>query len=94
MVGLRGFSPPAGSGFLEPGIWLALTALFAVVTAFPNTQEIMGRYRPALGVRPRARRNALLTWRPTRPWGVAVGIVALVALAYVSGTTEFLYFQF
>ncbi|MCH8189015.1 MAG: MBOAT family protein [Proteobacteria bacterium] len=94
MVGLRGFSPPAGSGFLEPGIWLALAALFAVVTAFPNTQEIMGRYRPALGVQPRTRRNAPLTWRPTRPWGVAVAIVALVALAYVSGTTEFLYFRF
>ena len=94
MAGLRGFSPPAGSGFMEPGIWLALAALFAIVTAFPNTQEIMGRYRPALGAELRARRDARLTWRPTRRWGVAVSIVALVALAYVSGTTEFLYFQF
>ena len=94
MAGLRGFSPPAGSGFLEPGIWLALAALFAIVTAFPNTQEIMRRYRPALGAELRARRDARLIWRPTRRWGVAVSIVALVALAYVSGTTEFLYFQF
>ncbi len=54
----------------------------------------MGRYRPALGVQPRTRHGALLSWRPTRAWSVAVGIVALVALAYVSGTTEFLYFQF
>ena len=94
MAGLNGFAPPAGSNFLEPGIWLALAALFAIVTAFPNTQEIMGRYRPALGVQPRTRHGALLSWRPTQAWSVAVGIVALVALAYVSGTTEFLYFQF
>ncbi len=95
MAGFEGFAPPLGSDFRAADIWLALVALFVVVTAFPNTQEIMARYRPALvSDGQRLRRAAALAWRPTRGWSVAVSIVALVALAFVSGTTEFLYFQF
>jgi len=79
--------------------------LFVVLAAFcwymPNTQELFSRYRPvyeseAEGDRIVAiqRRIPALIWRPTRGWGIAMGLLALLATLSLSRVSEFLYFQF
>ena len=67
--------------------WLIF--LCVIVWACPNTKEIMSRNEfPAA-----AARKALL-WRPTIGWAAAIGAMSALALLAISGTTEFLYYQF
>ena len=67
--------------------------LWFIVLAMPNTQQIMRRYEPVLGVvKPSSLKN--LVWRPTAGWAVAVGAVGALAVIAISGTTDFVYFQF
>jgi alginate O-acetyltransferase complex protein AlgI len=86
------------AGIWTQVIWLAV--LYAAVFGLPNSQQIMARAWPALGVRHAgpspfaAPAPTWLGWRPTRGWGVAIGAVAAVSLLAVGGTAEFLYFQF
>lgn len=63
--------------------------LCVIVWALPNTQEIMSRYAHAATPLP-----AVLAWRPTIGWAAGIGAMAAVALLAMSGTTEFLYYQF
>ena len=65
----------------------------------PNTQELLARYRPALGFeRARAigRRAGWLVWRPTPAWSCALGLATAIVLMrmWVGDNAEFLYFQF
>ena len=64
--------------------------LCVIVWAFPNTQELMAHYDNAAS----SARRAMLSWRPTLPWAAAMGAMGAVALLAISGTTEFLYYQF
>ncbi len=80
----------AAAGVWMQGIWLAV--LYAAVFGLPNSQQIMARAWPQLGVRRAG--PAWLDWRPTPGWGIALGAVAAVSLLAVGGTAEFLYFQF
>jgi len=72
----------------------------AVVWLLPNTQQIMGRYEPALDVRrkrPAAGREVCptwLQWRPNRRWAVTVGAVGVLAILLMSQVSEFIYYQF
>lgn len=76
---------------------IAMVAMLVVVWFMPNTQQIMGRYRPALETyfneinRSRLR---LFAWRPTVVWGVIVGGMAVVSVLFASRVNEFLYYQF
>jgi D-alanyl-lipoteichoic acid acyltransferase DltB (MBOAT superfamily) len=75
-------------------IGLALVSWFA-----PNTQELLARYRPALGFpAPDARgeRYRWLEWRPNYAWSVVVGLLAAAAIAnlWIGDNAQFIYFQF
>ena len=75
---------------------MVIGALIAFV--FPNTQQIMANFDPALdfvsnriSAGPLAR---VLTWRPTAAWACAIGLVTVGSLLSLSRPAEFLYFQF
>lgn len=89
MAGLHGagFALPAGGKAtlraLQDVLWLA--ALYAIVWGMPNSQQIMGQAKDGL---------ARLTWRPSMPWAIGMGLAAGIGLLSIGGTGEFLYFQF
>lgn len=84
------FRPATAFVALPPLNWLV--CLFALVWLLPNTQQFMGRYRPALdsGDEEACR----LVWRPHAAWALAITAMALLALMQMSRVSEFLYFQF
>ncbi len=82
-----------GAQFVEMWIWVCLAA--GIAFAAPNTQQVMGRFDPALRddrhASPLARR---LIWRPTRTSAIVVGCLLACGVLALSRPTEFLYFQF
>jgi len=83
-----------GTAFIETWVWVAIGA--AIAFLFPNTQEIMRRFEPALSgerklfpIRP-----TRLEWQPSRLHAVVVGLVFAAGILALSRPTEFLYFQF
>lgn len=88
MVGANGFGVPIAHSTL-----LHLLILFVVIWFAPNTQQIMSRYEPALG-RVTLNPYRLLNWAPSLQWGMITGVLMLVGILALGGTTEFLYFQF
>lgn len=85
-----------GANFVGNWLWVAGAAFVAF--AFPNTQELLRRYVPALadarqGVSPSF---ALLPlrWRPTLNWAIAIGVLAATGMLSLTRPSEFLYFQF
>jgi hypothetical protein len=70
-------------------------ALLAVAWFWPNTQELMRMYEPALGsVTRHDTPGPVLAWRPTAAWALAVAVLGVVSLASLDRVTQFLYFQF
>jgi alginate O-acetyltransferase complex protein AlgI len=89
----------AGSGqdFINAAKWICL--LLVVALALPNTLQIIGRYEPALGIKPGSTNLAgwklrLLEWSPSVPWAIAVSAIAAIAFVSIGGPSEFLYWQF
>jgi alginate O-acetyltransferase complex protein AlgI len=89
----------AGSGqdLISAGKFIGL--LLFIALALPNTLQILDRYEPALGVRPGSTkltigRIGILKWNPSLPWAVAMSAIAAMALVYIGGPSEFLYWQF
>ena len=73
--------------------WLA--ALFVVIWACPNTQQIMGRYRPAFDIyRHENGRRRPWQWRAAPRWAFLTAAMAIVCTLFLSRLSEFLYFQF
>jgi hypothetical protein len=85
------FTPGGGSAFVATYGWISV--LLPVVFLWPNTQEIMSRFRPALGATfvaiPRWQQ-----WSPRCGWATVAGIVAAAGLLSLTRHNEFLYFQF
>jgi alginate O-acetyltransferase complex protein AlgI len=77
----------------EP-LWIL--ALLGIVWLAPNTQQLMGRFKPALGMDPPQQTHAVvhLEWKPTLGWAVVVGSLALWAVSSLTRVSSFLYFQF
>ena len=75
---------------------IQLAAVAIIVWAFPNTQQILARYKPALELAPsdQTRRLLPLYWEPNLAWSLFVGGVILVALVNLQNPSSFLYFQF
>jgi D-alanyl-lipoteichoic acid acyltransferase DltB (MBOAT superfamily) len=88
LVGLRGIGSPPGMADMA---WIVL--LYAIVWGMPNTQQIMSQYEPTLG-KHQVAVSRWLRWRMTLPWAVASGIAAVIGLASLGNSGEFLYFQF
>ena len=97
MSGLHGMDAPdlgatatVWAAFRQVG-WLAF--LYVVVWGFPNTQQIMRAYDPALGqVSPGP--LPWLRWRISPGYGLLLGVATAVALLSIADGSEFLYFQF
>lgn len=83
-----------GATFVETWCWIAVSALIAFLA--PNTQEIMGRFEPALPEEGRAelRPTPHLAWMPLRRNAIAIGLLLALGMLALSRPTEFLYFQF
>jgi alginate O-acetyltransferase complex protein AlgI len=81
--------------FSQLGIWIFV--LMFVALACPNTLQMLSRYEPALGVKPQQTEQGiarLLQWNASLPWALAVSGIAAIAIASISGPSEFLYWQF
>lgn len=93
MVGRQGFV--VKSQFGDQGEAILLAALLAIAWFLPNTQEIMNRFRPALGYRRRRPSPAgVFQWRPNLTWAFILGIAGTLAIAHLSVIREFIYYQF
>jgi alginate O-acetyltransferase complex protein AlgI len=87
--------PGTVSHFLEVQvIWTAV--LLAIVWLLPNTQQLLSDFHPALNVPADdpAHPPIDMRWRPSVPWALAGAAALGSALAYMTRTTEYLYFQF
>lgn len=86
----------SGQEFLIAWGWLG--GLLAVALLLPNTLQILGRYEPALGVKPRPADERsvwrALEWRPSLAWAIAISALAVAAIMRLGGKSEFLYWQF
>ena len=95
---LTGVLRHAGVGFdLDGGkavtlTWAWLAALFVVARFLPNTQELLGAFRPALDFAGDV--HARFAWRPSPAWAWAVAAVAVAGVLSLAQVSEFLYFQF
>ena len=76
--------------------WALIAIGFVIVWGFPNTQQILARFHPAIEVTAADRKPALLSylWRPSAAWGLALGLVLFVAVVRMQDPSSFLYFQF
>ena len=79
-----------GTRFVLQYLWIAL--LLPVVMLAPNTQEILGRFEPALNV-PRAPPTRF-TWQPTARWAAVAAVASVCGLLSLTRVSEFLYYQF
>ncbi len=98
LLGRHSAAVSADSAAFHPGhSAFALIAIgFIIVWCFPNTQQILANFKPALEVTGADRKPALISyvWRPTAAWGLALGVILFVAVVKMQDPSSFLYFQF
>ncbi len=86
----------AGVDFKGTSVWILITGIIAL--ACPNTLQLLDRYEPALGWKPKPDGIAVLgkpiVWNASLAWAAAVAVVAAIAILHVGGGSEFLYWQF
>ena len=104
MIGLNGVALPNMGVASQPGghedlikmaIWTPV--LMFIALACPNTLQVLDRFEPALGVKPRPTpllSRRLVEWNPSLAWAIVVTIIAITGILSLSGPTEFLYWQF
>lgn len=85
------------SRFLENWVWIAVAATLTFF--FPNTQQIIRRFEPALHFdasteKVSGRIADILIWVPSRRWAVGIGFLALTGILSLNRPSDFLYFQF
>jgi len=76
-------------------IWIVCLAPIALF--FPNTQQLLCRYRPTsanYSKEIQRLRYRWMEWRPTLPWGLFVAVTFTISLLSLTKFSEFLYFQF
>ena len=68
----------------------------AIVWFFPNTQQMLSRFKPSLQETPwsPASVSGHIPWSPNIGWAVALGTVFFLALVEMQNPSTFLYFQF
>ena len=94
---LNGREEMFNNGLMSVSDLQFMFALLLIAIVFPNTQQIMRRYRPAFetyhGEIPRLRWR-WLEWRPTMTWNLFCIFLLLLSVLNMTGYSEFLYFQF
>ncbi|WP_035384687.1 MBOAT family O-acyltransferase, partial [Ferriphaselus sp. R-1] len=93
MLGGHGFELRSSNGLVSHATRNYLIFALALAWAAPNTQQIMGRYAPALNMPP-SERLPRLSWRMSHRWAAASAVVATLGLMSISELSEFIYFQF
>ncbi|MDH4152010.1 MAG: MBOAT family protein [Betaproteobacteria bacterium] len=81
-------------GLVRNGLINWIIILLAIVWLAPNTQQIMSRYRPALGVPVETPYRGWLLWRPSAWLALPVAVLAVICVVNLHKQSEFLYFQF
>jgi len=88
--------PWGGQNFLKMAI--AIPILMFVILACPNTLQILARYEPAIGVKPRPDDTVvgrrMLEWNPSVAWAIGISAIAAMGILSLGGPSEFLYWQF
>lgn len=76
--------------------WAGLVIGFIIVWTFPNTQQILLKFKPALEVTRADLETRLipLFWKPSAAWAGALGMAFFMALIRLQDPSTFLYFQF
>lgn len=85
------FTPGGGRDFMMNYVWIVI--LLPMVFLAPNTQQIMGRFRPALDQRGGIADSGLV-WAADWRWGCVMAVVLAAGLLSLTRPSEFLYFQF
>ena len=75
-------------------MFMWILTLIVIVLLVPNTQQFMGRYRPAFEVYKDEISPAKWYWRVSQTWAVVVSVIMTAAILNLSRVSEFLYFQF
>lgn len=85
-----------GANFIANYLWIAAAAF--ITFAFPNTQELLRRYVPALPDSRQAKQPSFalipLRWKPTAGWAITIGLAGAAGALSLTRPSEFLYFQF
>lgn len=80
--------------------FIAVLLGLLMVWGFPNTQQIMRRFQPAMHYDARAddpaRKCGLIKiiWKPNIFWATVIGLLFMVNLLSLNKVSEFIYFQF
>jgi len=105
MAGAHGFDvaasqlDAAGLSITDAALWVAV--LIVVCGWAPNTQQIMARYRPALGYFAKrgliafdGSREPRLRWKPSFQAALVIAAVAALSVINMTKISEFIYWQF
>ena len=88
---------------LPSGQWIHavpwIMGLLFIALFFPNTQQFLHAFKPAYDAPAQGPMRGLariFSWKPTMPYALYFGVLAMLALVFLmlSRQTEFLYFQF
>src|SRR5207253_1901231 len=73
--------------------WIA--GLLAIALLLPNTQQIMTRFEPGLGLHPDTPNvPRRLQWRPSAAWAVGIAVLLAWSFLHINRPSDFLYWQF
>lgn len=72
--------------------WIGCLTIVAMTA--PNTQQIMGAWKPVLGPEPKALRYAELSFRPTLLWAAVLATMFAISIVWLHPDSPFLYYQF
>ncbi|WP_035616184.1 MBOAT family protein [Haloferula sp. BvORR071] len=96
--GWSGWPPDSMIVVKDDRAWKPIIGGLVLCWAFPNTQQFMKRYLPALNLKEfsdmKAGPHRWWHWRPTVPWALfTLGVLYAVGRAF-DKVSEFIYFQF
>ncbi len=97
LLGTGNFFTFAKSGFEVAGKYDNLLVACVLVWLFPNTQQLMYSYHPALETfRGEINRHYMtfLEWKPNTVWAILISVIAIYVMLNLTRISEFLYFQF
>ena len=86
------FALGGGARFVLQYAWIFV--LLPIVLFAPNTQQLLGRFQPALNFHGEVAQSAYLLWRPSRAWAALIAMLTTAGLLSLSRVSEFLYYQF
>jgi alginate O-acetyltransferase complex protein AlgI len=93
-LAMHGVDFSEGRGLVRGGLVNWMIILLAIAWFAPNTQQIMARFAPALGIPRDSQPARLLRWRPRIAFALIGAVIAFAVIVNLHQNSEFLYFQF